>query len=229
MATMATAPTTHENGPARMEAASGQWFLLSGVSWEFYENVLTELRDRPVRVTFDRGSLEFTSPSYRHESGGRVLGMLLDVAAEEFDIPVKGARSTTFRRKDLDRGLEPDDCFYIRNLDRILGKTELDLSVDPPPDLAIEVDITRSSRNRMGIYAALGVPEVWRWQAGRVWVYVLDENAEYQEQAGSPTFPRLPLDRLADFVQQSVDTDDTTLRRTFRTWLRAEVLTKSAG
>lgn len=206
-----------------------QRFLLTDVSWAFYEHLLRELNDRPVRVTYDRGSLELMAPSYRHEVSGRTVGILAEVMAEEFDLPLKCAGSTTFRREDVGRGIEPDNCFYIANLQKILGKRRIDLSTDPPPDLAIEVDVSRSSLDRMGIYAALRVPEVWRWQDEQLRVHVLAANGEYEERPRSPTFPQVPLETLADFVRRSLDQDDITLRRDFRAWLRRDVLPTPPG
>ena len=201
-----------------------QRFLLTDVSWDFYEYVLRELDERPVKVTFDRGSLELMAPSYRHEISGRTLGLLVEVLGEEFDVPLKCAGSTTFRRRDLDRGLEPDNCFYIQNVQRILGKTQIDLRRDPPPDLAIEVDVTRSSLDRMAIYATLGVPEVWRLSGDSLIVYVLGADAEYEQRTASPTFPHVPPEELVRFVILGPEQDDVSLRRQFRTWLHREIL-----
>jgi Uma2 family endonuclease len=196
------------------------------MSWSFYEHLLEELGDRRIRVTYDRGDLELMAPAYRHENSGRVIGWLIDVVAEEIELPVKGARSTTFRRQDVRRGLEPDDCFWIENIAAILGRDDIDLARDPPPDLAIEVDVTSSSIDRLGIYAALRVPEVWRFDGLKIRVYRLNENGEYDVLDYSPTFPFLPLEKLVEFIERSVEVDDVTLRREFRAWLRAEVLPK---
>ena len=203
---------------------TGQRFRLSGISWKLYEQLLTGLDDRRVRVTYDRGELELMAPSYRHENYASALGRFVTVLCEEFEIAFKSGRSTTFRREDLDRGLEPDDCFYIRNVAKVLGKTEIDLTVDPPPDLAIEIDIASSSVDRMGIYAALRVPEVWRFDARELCVHCLQPNGEYEEWQTSPTFPMLPLRRVVEFLEQSTDLDDVTLVRKFRAWVRKQLM-----
>lgn len=212
--------------PQSAVPSSGDRFLLSGMSWSFYERLLEELGDRNIRVTYDRGDLELMAPAYRHENAGRVVGWLIDVVAEEIELPVKGGRSTTFRRKDVGRGIEPDDCFWIENIAAILGKDCIDLSRDPPPDLAIEVDVTSSSIDRLGVYAALRVPQVWRFDGLKIRVYQLNERGEYDVLDHSPTFPFLPLDKLVEFIERSVEVDDMTLRREFRNWLRTEVLPK---
>ncbi|MBW3540097.1 MAG: Uma2 family endonuclease [Planctomycetes bacterium] len=201
-----------------------QRFLLTNVSWEFYERLLEELGDRHIRVTFDRGNLELMSPSYRHERGGSVLGFLVQVAFEELDIRFISGGSTTFKRKLLKRGLEGDDCFWVENVDRILGKDDIDLDIDPPPDISIEIDITRSSLDRMSIYAALRVPQVWRFDGEMLEVHCLRDDGSYELCDRSPTFPFLPLEKVAEFLIHSFDVDDLTLRREFRAWLRHEVL-----
>lgn len=202
-----------------------QRFLLSDVSWSLYEHLLEELNDRRnVRVTFDRGDLELMSPSLRHESWGNMLGAFVEILAEELDIPLICARSTTFRRKDLNRGLEPDNCYYIEHVQDVLGKDDLDLSVDPPPDLAIEIEVSRSAVGRMPIYAALGIPQVWRYGDDRLQVYCLDAGGDYVIAERSPTFPALSLEKVAEFLCQSLQTDDISLQRAFRTWVRTEVL-----
>ncbi len=198
----------------------GQRFLLSGMSWEFYEHLLEQLGDRPVRVTYDRGALELMSPSYRHESYSRLLGRMVQIIGEELEIPLKSAGSTTFRREPVERGLEPDDCFYIAHLSQILGKAELNLETDPPPDLAIEVDITHGSIDRIPIYAELGVPELWRFDGNALTAYHLEESGDYSEPgAESLAFPQIPLTKLAEFLGRSLQTDDAALLREFRNWL----------
>jgi Uma2 family endonuclease len=209
----ATAPTS-----------AGQRFRLDDVSWDFYEHLLEELGERRVRVTFDRGSLELMAPTYRHENYARSLGLFVMVLCEELEVAVKGGRTTTFRREDLDRGLEPDDCFYIRNVRKILGKDVINLAIDPPPDLAIEIDITSSSLDRMGIYAALGVPEVWRFDGQTLQVWCLTRDGEYEERERSPTFPTLPLGPVVEFLLEAAALDDVTLTRKFRTWVRKQVV-----
>jgi Uma2 family endonuclease len=206
-----------------------QRFLLTDVSWDFYEHLLDELGDRRVRVTFDRGALELMAPTYRHENYARTLGKLVGVLCEELNLPVKDGGSTTFRREDLERGLEPDDCFYIHNVRKILGKDEIDLTIDPPPDLAIEIDVTRSSLDRMGIYAALRVPEVWRFDGQTLQVWCLRPDGEYEERERSPTFPALALRRVVEFLGQAIELDDVALIRKFRAWVRKQVVPRRKG
>jgi Uma2 family endonuclease len=126
--------------------------------------------------------------SSRHERPNHLIAQLVEVVAEELDLDLENLGSTTFKREDLQRGFEPDTCFYVQNEERIRGKEEIDLNVDPPPDLVIEVDITSPSLDRFPIYAHFGVPEVWRYDGERVEVYELG-NAQYVEVANSLALP----------------------------------------
>jgi Uma2 family endonuclease len=125
--------------------------VLGGVRWQTYEALLHDLGDRHIRLTYDRGSLEIMAPLLRHERYAETLAQLVKALAAFARVRVFSAGSTTFRREDLERGLEPDRCFYIRNADAVVGKLEIDLSTDPPPDLAIEIDIMSSCLDRLGI------------------------------------------------------------------------------
>jgi len=137
-----------------------QYLHLEGVSWELYEHLLKVVGDRALRLTYDSGELEIMSPLAEDETAKKIIGRLIETLTEEWDIPLGALGSTTFRRKRRRKGLEPDECFYIVNLRAIAGKKRLSLPKDPPPDLAVEVDVTSRSIPRLPIYAALEVPEV---------------------------------------------------------------------
>src|SRR5262249_45118647 len=143
-------------------------FLVEGVSWASYESLLHDFRERGARMTYDRGRLEFMMPLYPHESYGHLIGRLIEMFAFEMNIPIHGGRSTTLKRELLQHGLEPDESYWIQNEARMRGKKDLDLEADPPPDLAVEIDITSSSLPRMSIYASLSVAEVWRFDGAVV-------------------------------------------------------------
>jgi Uma2 family endonuclease len=201
--------------------------LLTGVSWKTYESLLDDYSTRSsVRFTYDHGRLQIMSPLPEHENYGAVVGQLVRVLATESGIKYRSFGSTTYRREDLERGLEPDDCFYLASLPRILGLRTLDLRHDPVPDLALEMDVTRSSIDRLTIYAALGVPEVWRFDGTRVTCYHLTASGNYEERDFSPTFPFLRVDDLTPFVLQVFDTDEGSLLEAFRVWVRTRI---SAG
>lgn len=184
-----------------------QRIVLSNVSWETYERLLEERReDRAPRFTYDRGMLEVMSPSSEHESISYHVGLLVAVFAAEAGVDVYGVGSTTFKREDLERGFEPDACFYSRSPERVRGKKRIDLDLDPPPDLIIEVDITSPSIDKLSIYARLVVPEVWRHAGGRFEILALEGGA-YQEVERSVVLPSLTGNTLSELVESSRSLD----------------------
>jgi Uma2 family endonuclease len=199
-----------------------QHIVLDNVSWELYEHLLQEVGDRPIRLTYDSGDLEIISPLPEHEDVSRILCFMILELALAMNRPARVLGSTTFRRKMLKRGLEPDECFYIQSVARIRGKRTLTLPKDPPPDLAVEVDITRRSLHRMPIYAALGVPEVWCYGGGRLKCFVLDESGNYVESTYSRAFPGVRPSDLTRFVKLALAKDHTAAVKAFRQWLRRQ-------
>ncbi len=200
-----------------------QRILLHDVSWDAYEAIGEALRDRPAyRVTYDSGDLEIMVTSAEHEEGKHLLGLLVVLLAAELGIPVKGYGSTTYQRKRLKKGLEPDECFYFQNLARVRGKKRIDLMRDPPPDLALEVEVTRSAINRMGIFAKIGVPEVWRFRRSEITVYRLHKG-RYQVARRSGLFPTVAPSQLEQFIRMGQQEDDATMIRAFREWIRKEI------
>jgi Uma2 family endonuclease len=202
-------------GPGGVQA-----LFLRNLSWGKYQLLLRALEGQPVRLTYDRGSLQIMTLSPEHEEFKHVFVLLLAVLALELRLPMKGRGSMTFQREDLDRGLEPDECYWIKNEARVRGKTEIDFRQDPPPDLVVEIAITRSSIPRLDIYAALGVPEVWRFDGQELHVYHLGADAKYQAAQSSLSFPTLPVAELTRFVLAGRATDDRSLMESFQTWVR---------
>src|SRR5438067_1421340 len=136
-------------------SARGQSVLLHGIDWPTYRRLLRVFDGRPgIRLTYDRGALEIRTTSPLHEHYRRLLGRMIEALTEELNIPLAGYGSMTFRRPRK-RGLEPDQCYWIAEEARMRGRDSIDLRVDPPPELIVEIDITSSSLNRMGIYATL--------------------------------------------------------------------------
>jgi Uma2 family endonuclease len=199
-----------------------QQLLLHFIEWPDYERILEALDHHHLRTAYDRGSMEFMTLSPEHERYRALLSLFIQVLAEEFRVPQVPLGMTTCRRQDLERGLEPDDCFDIKNWEKIRGKKRLDLQVDPPPDLAIEIDITRSSLKRMSIYAKLRVGEVWRFDGETLRIHILDAKGRYKESTASPTFPTIPLEILAQFVKTGIDQDQSSVGRAFRAWVRKQ-------
>jgi len=202
--------------------AAEQRFVFYDVSYAGYQALLAARGDRPIRMTYDRGTLEIMSPSQKHERLKHLLGRMIVVVTEELEIPIRGAASTTWDRPDMERGLEADECYYISSEARVRGRETIDLDVDPPPDLAIEIDITHGPVDRLGIYAALGVAEVWRFDGDRLRIFRLAQGAEpqYHEQPGSDELPQVPVDELVRFLHARDETDETTWARSFRQWVR---------
>jgi Uma2 family endonuclease len=197
-----------------------QRVVLSNVSWQTYEALLADLADSSApRLTFDQGTLEIMSPTAEHEEINRTIALLVEIAAEELEIDVRSLGSTTFKREDLARGFEPDSCFYVRNTELVRGKARIDLSVDPPPDLVIEIDITSPSLNKLAIFAKLGVSEVWRYDGEKLHMGRL-EKGEYVACQESLAFPALSAGALTDFIQKSRTSKRPDLLRAFRSWLR---------
>jgi Uma2 family endonuclease len=194
--------------------------ILHNTSWETYERLMKERGESRVpRFAYDRGELEIMSPSTEHESIAYYIGLLVAVFAEEAGVDLYGAGSTTFDREDLERGFEPDACFYVRNAERVRGKPRIDLSLDPPPDLVIEVDITSPSFDKFPIYARLGIHEVWRYDGTRAAIFLLEEG-EYVEAGESVALPSLTSDVLTHFVEESTSLGSTDWLRRVREWAR---------
>jgi Uma2 family endonuclease len=196
--------------------------ILEGVTWETYERLITEHGERcGTRFTFDEGVLQIMVVSSRHEMPNRTLAALVDVLAEEWGVDIARLGSMTFKRKDLQKGFEPDSCFYIQHLDAVSGKQGIDLKVDPPPDLTIEVDITHESLNRFPIFAAVGIPEVWRFDGTKVVFYRL-ESGRYVERPDSLAFPALNAEIATQFLEQSQKLKSTVWLRAVRDWAREQ-------
>jgi Uma2 family endonuclease len=202
--------------------APEQRVVMTGVSWATYERLLADLKDSSSpRVTFDRGVMEVMSPSAEHEESNRTIALLVEVLAEEFGFDVRDLGSTTFKREDLEKGFEPDSCFYIRNEARMRGKKEVDLTVDPPPDLVVEVDITSPSLGKLPIYAAIGVPEIWRYDGQTVTILRL-EGGGYAEADESAALPRVTGGDLSRFIRESESKGRREWLSGVRAWARAE-------
>lgn len=196
MTAVLTPPTTTTSTVERV--------VLNGVSWETYESLLTDFADRSVpRLTYDRGTLEIMSPTGSHGRYAHILSLIIEVLAEEMSVELVCFGITTFRRKDLKRGFEPDSCFYIQNEAHFRGKLKLDLKVDPPPDLLVEVDITSSSLDRFSIFAAFGVPEVWRFDGEKLEIFLLSEGT-YAKSEKSVALPFVVPEVIVGFVAESV-------------------------
>jgi Uma2 family endonuclease len=201
-----------------------QRIVLRNISWETFETLLQETgEDRGSRFAYDCGTLEIMTPLYEHENPKSNFGNFIVALAEELDIEIKSAGSTTLKRKIVKRGIEPDNCYYIQNELAVRNKEELDLETDPPPDLAIEIDITSSSVNKSSIYAALGVPEIWRYN-GRVLKFYQLVDGEYIECEFSLAFPLVSVTEMSRFIEQRKTMGEIALLKSFRAWIRDKIV-----
>src|SRR5438132_736147 len=198
-----------------------QRFVLDNVTWQQYEEIGKALQDRAgLRITYDRGRLELMTTSPIHEIYKMRLGRMLETLCEEFNLPLEPRGNMTFKREDLARGLEPDQCYWIAHEPHVRNKQEWDPTSDPPPDLVIEIEISHGAQDRMSIYAALGVPEVWRFQGASLVSCLLLPGGGYKQEDRSPTFPTVPLQELVRFLTPPPGVDYLTSIRQFRNWVR---------
>lgn len=195
--------------------------VLHNISWGTYERLLEELADCSApRLTYDRGELEIMSPTPELEKVNRALDTLVNIAALELEVEASDLGSTTFRLEDLERGFEPDSCFYVQNEALIRGKERPDLSIDPPPDLVIEIDITNSSINKRKIFAQFGVPEVWGYADQQVEILKLSGGA-YVKAETSSVLPFFTAEVLTRFVAESRVLSRLEWMKGAREWARA--------
>lgn len=200
--------------------------VLPNISWKTFEKILDEIGETHYRVTYDNGELEFMTLSLEHENYGRWIGRLIFLVALELGMPLRTGGSTTLKEALRNIGLEPDECFWIQHAKALRGKKKWSAGKDPPPDLAVEIDITSSWLDRLGIYASLKVPEVWRFDGEMLKILILMPNGEYAEKRRSLTFPSLPIDEFANFVIRLDAEDEMPLVQEFIAWLRSDVVAK---
>lgn len=192
------------------------------VSWDTYERLLSDLSDCSApRLTYDRGELEIMSPTPKHEKVNRAIEILVSTLAAEMQIEVASLGSTTFKREDIERGFEPDSCFYIKNEMSIRGKERLDLKVDPPPDLIFEVDITKSSIDKQTLFAKFAVPELWRYDGSNVQILSLVEGV-YAHSPQSLALPPLSADLLTSFVSDYLTMTRVQWMKKLSEWARQQ-------
>jgi Uma2 family endonuclease len=203
-----------------VQLAAEHRFVLYGIPWELYERLRESDENYRTRMTYDEGTLEFMAPSQSHEAIKSLLGRMVETLTEELKIPLKSLGSTTWKQQKKLKGLEPDECYYILNHHRIRGLKEIDLAVDPLPDLAIEVDIRPGEIDKTAIYSALGVSEIWRWRNGSLRAFVLATDQRYVESEMSLNLPMLRLRDLEPFLDSDLAEDESQWIVSFREWVR---------
>ncbi len=189
--------------------------LIDNVRWETYVALVEDRRGSVPRITYDRGLMELMSPKKEHEKVKTLLGRLVAAYAEAKEIDIESVASTTFRRQDLDRGFEADESFYITHAEAIRARDEIDLDVDPPPELVIEVEITASAIRKLELFAKLGVSEVWRHDGARLRLFSLVGDS-YQEVFESLVFPGFPVSAAQEVVRKRSVEGEIALVKAFR-------------
>lgn len=199
---------------SEIELVPGSAIRLKDVSWHDYEGLLQVLsHQRSTRIAYSYGVLEIRMPSQLHEVVNRLLAAIILALAEELDLDLNNLGSATLNRPDLSRGIEPDSCFFIQNAQAGQG---IEAVVTVPPDLAIEVDIANSSDNKLPIYAAMGVPELWLYQHNKITIQLLQNNNCYQSQEYSLAFPPISATQLNEWIAQRQNSTDLSVIKTVR-------------
>jgi Uma2 family endonuclease len=214
-------PAASEILDATEHLPEGAALVVPQVTWDDYERLLAELAERPhLRVSYDCGRLEIVSPLPEHEKYARFFDDLVRAYADVYDMELEKLGQTTWKRKALGKGVEADACYYVRNAARIIGKRLIDLESDPPPDIVVEIDTTSTSLNKFPIYAALAVPEIWRYDGENVHIYELTEG-RHLPVSESRVFPRLTGPILAEPIGMSKTLGQKTALEVFRKRLRS--------
>ena len=205
----------------QIDVLPGQRVVLRNIPWQQFEEIVEELGEhRGSRLAYSLGTLEIMTPLPEHEKAKVIIGDLFKILLDELDLNWESLGSTTFLRKEMQAGIEPDDCFYIKNHALMIGKDRLDLTLDPPPDLVIEIDVT--SKTQLDAYEALGVPEIWRYSNRKLQIFLL-QGGKYIESEFSPTFPNFPIiEGISRFVEMSRTLGTVPSLRAFRQWVREQ-------
>lgn len=200
----------------------GQQLLLKEVSWQQFETILDELGEsRAARISYSNGVIEIMVPLAEHEKAKEIIGELVRILLDKLQIDSEPFGSITLKNKHMSQAVEPDTCFYIQNQAAVIGRNRLELTVDPPPDLAVEIDIT--SRTQLDNYQVLGVPEFWRYTRQGLQIYLLQEG-KYVESTISPNFVDIPIIELINqYVKQSQNVGRSQAIRAFKNWVRENI------
>ena len=204
---------------AQIQLSEGQRVTLENINWQEFEDILEDLGEhRHSLMAYYKGVLELKMPLPGHERIKVIIGDLLKILLDELGLEWESLGSTTFKSKRMQAGIEPDDCFYIKNYQAMIGKMRLDLDVDPVPDLAIEVDFT--STTKTSAYEALAVPEIWRYKNGKLEISLFVDG-KYINSDVSKAFPTIDaIAGISLFLEKSQDLPTSALRREFRQWLQ---------
>ncbi|MEH2291457.1 Uma2 family endonuclease [Nostoc sp.] len=197
--------------------------LLHNISWQTFKIMLAEMgSERNSRFAYDNGTIEIITPQIPHENSNRLIEVFVGVLCEELGWEIKRAGSLTLTRDDLQRGAEPDSSYYIQNEALVRDKENIDLATDPPPDLVLEVEYSRSAIDKLRLYAAMRVPEFWRYNGSVLRVYTL-AGGQYSEVETSPTFAPVAVKEIPRFIQEAKNNGEIATTRAFRVWVQQKV------
>ncbi len=202
--------------------------VLHDVPWNLYEELRAIEANWHVRMTYDHGSLELMAPSARHENYARLIERMIHTIVEELDMPIRSLGSTTWKERAESAGLEADGCYFIRNAAGVAGREANDLQREEIPDLAVEVEITRSAETKLPLYSALGVAEIWRYDGSALESWRLGPDGQYAQAERSLNLPFLTPADLEPFLETNHD-DETRWIKAFRQWVREQFRTGNAG
>lgn len=211
---------------AQLEIPVGSQLLIRDVDWETFDKWLDETMDtrRVPRISYSQGWVEFMVPGAEHEDDKRIIGNLVEALLEEMDIEFRGLASTTLRSSKVKKAVEADECFYIQHETAVRGKKAIHLDFDPPPDLAIEIDITH--RSHFDTYEKLGVPELWRFNGQELTILVLEQGV-YKLSETSRQFPNLPIKQIIpQYLEKSKQDGRNKTMKAFRQWLATQLAAK---
>ncbi len=202
-------------------AAVENLIVTTDVPWSAYSALVRELGDgRRLRLAYDEGSLEIMAPSLAHEKLTRLIERFLGFLSSAWSVPVDASGSTTFQSLLRQKGVEPDGSYYVAKAAAMRGKTAIDLAVDPPPDLVVEIDLSRRRLNKRALYAALGVPEFWRHDGEKLTAYALSDGA-YVPISHSRVFPTLPIEQVERHLRLADTSDQSAATEAWYAWLIA--------
>jgi len=216
---MSTTTTNYLDIIERLPA--GALLRLQNVDWDNYEHLLTQMDSHPGhRLSYDCGRLIIVSPSSEHEHYKEFALRLIHILSEELGLDIETRGAATFKSKLLKKGLEPDTCVYVQNAARIIGKRRITLGVDPPPDVAVEIDMSSDSLDKFPIYAELAFPEIWRYD-GKVARFYELAGETYEVMQESVAFSGFTAHDFGEYLERSLIEGQTATAKAFRQMLRS--------
>lgn len=191
------------------------------VSWNDYEELLAAVGEASsLHISFDDGTLQITTLSFEHEKYVKLIERFVDRLSARLRLKVLFYGSATMKKEGKLKGVEPDACFYVQNAALVGTRKEIDINIDPPPDIVVEIDLHHDSISKFPIYAALGVPEFWRYEGSVLTIYHL-RDGQYQPSDVSQSLPLLTSAILTEFLARIPKEDQYDILLTVEEWLKA--------